>query len=42
MCWRDKDELYNDGRAFKLACRDRRGVMVTIIADTYYGTARKK
>ena len=23
MCWRDADELYNDGNAFKLACRDR-------------------
>jgi hypothetical protein len=42
MCWRDKDELYNGGRAFKLACRDSRGVMVTIIADNYYGYCKKE
>ena len=42
MCWRDKDELYNDGRAFKVACRDRRGVMVTIIADNYFGYCKKE
>lgn len=42
MCWRDKNELYNDGRAFKLACRDRRGVMVTLIADNYYGYCKKE
>lgn len=42
ICWRDKDELYNEGRAFKLACRDRRGVMVTIIADNYFGYCKKE
>ena len=42
MCWRDPDELYNDGSAFKVACRDRRGVMVTIIADNYYGYCKKE
>jgi len=42
MCWRDERELYNDGRAFKIACRDRRGVMVTIIADNYYGYCKKE
>lgn len=42
MCWRDKDELYNDGRAFKIACRDRRGVMVTLIADNYFGYCKKE
>ncbi len=33
MCWRDRHEPYNGGGAFKVACRDARGVMVTIIAD---------
>jgi len=33
MCWTDEDEPYNGGRAFKVACRMRRGVMVTLIAD---------
>lgn len=42
MCWRDSGEEYNDGGAFKLVCRDRRGVMVTIIADNYYGYCKKE
>ncbi|WP_346858334.1 hypothetical protein [uncultured Draconibacterium sp.] len=42
MCWKDKDELYNDGSAFKLTCRDERGVVVTIIADNYYGYSKKE
>ena len=37
MCWQEETELYNNGRAFKLVCRDRRGVIVTLIADNYYG-----
>jgi phosphoenolpyruvate carboxykinase (diphosphate) len=42
ICWSHADELYNDGGAFKLACRDHRGVMVTIIADNYYGYCKKE
>jgi hypothetical protein len=42
MCWRDAGECYNDGGAFKLVCRDPRGVMVTIIADNYYGYCKKE
>ncbi len=42
MCWRKEDEIYNNGVAFKLACRDRRGVMVTILADNYYGYCKKE
>jgi len=42
MCWRDEDERYNQGLAFKLACRDRRGVMVTLIADNYFGYCKKE
>jgi len=42
MCWSREDEPYNGGRAFKAACRDRRGVMVTIIADNYYGYCKKE
>ena len=42
MCWQDPDELYNNGGAFKIACRDERGVMVTIIADNYYGYCKKE
>lgn len=42
MCWQSEDELYNDGVAFKLACRDARGVAVTLIADSYYGYCKKE
>ena len=42
MCWRKEDELYNNGGAFKLVCRDRRGVIVTIIADNYFGYCKKE
>ena len=37
-----RGEFYNDGGAFKIACRDKRGVMVTIIADNYYGYCKKE
>ena len=42
MCWETEDELYNGGSAFKIACRDARGVMVTLIADSYYGYCKKE
>lgn len=42
MCWRREEEIYNNGVAFKLTCRDRRGVMVTILADNYYGYCKKE
>ena len=42
MCWQKADEPYNGGRAFKLTCRDPRGVIVTLIADNYYGYCKKE
>jgi len=42
MCWSAPDELYNDGSAFKITCRDKRGIIVTIIADNYYGYCKKE
>ncbi|HWB83032.1 MAG TPA: hypothetical protein VG675_02750 [Bryobacteraceae bacterium] len=42
MCWREPDEPYNEGRAFKISCRDARGVMVTVIADNYFGYCKKE
>ena len=42
MCWSDPEELYNHGGAFKVACRSKDGVMVTIIADSYYGYCKKE
>lgn len=42
MCWKSEDELYNGGSAFKLCARDARGVVVTLIADNYYGYCKKE
>jgi hypothetical protein len=42
MCWKKDDELYNDGGAFKVVCRDMSGVIVTIIADNYFGYSKKE
>ncbi|HQF47222.1 MAG TPA: hypothetical protein PLZ71_01045 [Flavobacterium alvei] len=42
MCWKDENELYNNGGAFKVTCRDDRGVVVTIIADNYFGYSKKE
>jgi hypothetical protein len=42
MCWRSEGDLYNDGVPFKVVCRDRRGVIVTLIADNYFGYSKKE
>ncbi len=42
MCWTAADELYNNGSAFKACARDARGVVVTIIADNYFGYCKKE
>lgn len=42
MCWQDDGELYNDGQAFKLTARDENGVIVTLLADNYYGYCKKE
>lgn len=42
MCWRDEWEFYNSGQPFKLTCRDESGVIVTIIADNYFGYCKKE
>lgn len=42
MCWKDENEIYNNGGAFKVTCRDERGVMVTVIADNYFGYCKKE
>ncbi len=42
MCWSKEDELYNDGIAFKATCRDENGIMVTLIADNYFGYCKKE
>ena len=42
MCWKSEDERYNDGSAFKVVCRDMNGVIVTLIADNYFGYSKKE
>lgn len=42
MCWESEDELYNNGSAFKLTARDEKGVVVTLIADNYFGYCKKE
>jgi hypothetical protein len=42
VCWEQEDELYNGGRAFKVCARDASGVIVTVIADTYFGYCKKE
>ena len=42
MCWADESELYNNGTPFKITSRDMDGVMVTILADNYFGYCKKE
>lgn len=42
MCWERPDELYNDGGAFKITARTEAGVVVTLIADNYFGYCKKE
>lgn len=42
MCWKDDKELYNNGGAFKITTRNEQGVIVTIIADNYFGYCKKE
>ncbi|MEN8174137.1 MAG: hypothetical protein ABFS23_00125 [Pseudomonadota bacterium] len=42
MCWKEPEELYNDGQSFKLTARDSSGVIVTMIADNYFGYCKKE
>lgn len=42
MCWQSEDEKYNNGSAFKVTCRTEAGVIVTLIADNYFGYCKKE
>ena len=42
MYYEDPDELYNDGNAFKLTFRDSSGMVVTVLADNYFGYCKKE
>ncbi len=42
MCWKSPDERYNDGSAFKTHLSHQRGIIVTLIADNYFGYCKKE
>jgi hypothetical protein len=42
MCWKEEQEPYNNGAAFKVTARDERGVILTVIADNYFGYCKKE
>lgn len=42
MYYEDPEELYNEGSAFKVTCRTDEGIMVTLIADNYFGYCKKE
>jgi hypothetical protein len=42
MFWETGYELYNDGEAFKLTARDASGVIITLLADNYFGYCKKE
>ncbi|MEE8342297.1 MAG: hypothetical protein V3R51_00715, partial [Gammaproteobacteria bacterium] len=42
MCWKAPDEYYNDGEIFKITARDESGIIVTLLADNYFGYCKKE
>lgn len=42
MCWENEDEFYNNGGAFKITARTDEGIIVTVIADNYFGYSKKE
>ena len=42
MCYKNTKELYNDGNAFKAVIRTRKGQVITLLADNYFGYCKKE
>ena len=42
MCWENEEDLYNNGQPFKITARNKKGVIVTILADNYFGYCKKE
>jgi len=42
VAWREPDELYNDGLAFKITHRSLAGRVITLISDNYFGYCKKE
>ncbi|GKT24910.1 PPi-type phosphoenolpyruvate carboxykinase [Aduncisulcus paluster] len=41
MCYQTDDEPYHNGKPFKIVARTAEGVIISIIADSYFGYAKK-
>ncbi|MRT94618.1 hypothetical protein [Ancylomarina sp. 16SWW S1-10-2] len=42
VCWKEESELYNGGQPFKVTCRSEEGLVITLIADNYFGYSKKE
>jgi len=42
MCWKEAGEKYNMGGAFKATFRTDEGLIITLLADNYYGYCKKE
>jgi len=42
MCYESEDEVYNDGSSFKITARTDKGIILTLIADNYFGYSKKE
>ena len=42
MCWKNENEKYNDGQAFKITFRTAEGCIFTLLADNYFGYCKKE
>jgi hypothetical protein len=42
MCWERDDERYHGGKPFKVMVRNKSGVIISIIADSYNGYGKKE
>ncbi len=42
MCWSDPEERYNEGKAFKATITSADGIILTLIADNYFGYCKKE
>ncbi|MFT5750203.1 MAG: hypothetical protein ACI93S_001479, partial [Ancylomarina sp.] len=42
VCWKEEGELYNGGQPFKVTCRSEEGIVITLIADNYFGYSKKE
>lgn len=42
MCWAEESDRYNNGQPFKITARNEAGIIITLLADNYYGYCKKE